>query len=154
MSEREQTALRGLLGSLQWPAVQSSPHLQASTSLLSGEMSSGLSAPLFEANKLLRFAKSNGDVHLSYSPLGDLGKLKLTCMFDAALGVRHDSSSQGGYIVMLTHEDAFNGVESSYHILDWRSFRLSRVARSSLAAEAQAAAQAVDSTEFIVLSGR
>ena len=39
MSEREQTALRGLLGSLQWPAVQSSPHLQASTSLLRGEMS-------------------------------------------------------------------------------------------------------------------
>ena len=114
MSEREQTALRGLLGSLQWPAVQSSP-LQASTSLLSGEMSTGLSAPHFEANKLLRFAKSNGDVHLSYPPLGDLGKLKLTCMFDAALGVRHDSSSQGGYIVMLTHEDAFNGVESPYY---------------------------------------
>ena len=71
-------------------------------------------------------------------------------MFDAALGVRHDGSSQGGYIILLTHKDTFNGTESPYHVLDWRSFRLPRVARSSLAAEVQSAAQAVDSTEFVV----
>ena len=57
LTEKEQTLLRGLLGSLQWPAVQSSPHIQASTSLLSGEMSTGLSSALLEANKLLRFCK-------------------------------------------------------------------------------------------------
>ena len=33
------SALRGLVGSLSWPAVQSSPHLQASTSMLSGDVS-------------------------------------------------------------------------------------------------------------------
>ena len=72
MSEKEHTMLRQLLGSLQWPAVQTSPHLQASTSLLSGEMSTGLSSPLIEVNKLLRFAKSNSDVHLRFPPLGRL----------------------------------------------------------------------------------
>lgn len=35
-----------------------------------------------------------------------------------------------------------------YHILDWRSLKLPRTARSSLAAEAQAAACASDATEF------
>ena len=34
LTEAEVSQLRGLLGSLQWPSVQSSPHLQASTSLL------------------------------------------------------------------------------------------------------------------------
>ena len=150
MTDKEQTMLRGLLGSLQWPAVQSSPHLQASTSLLSGEMSIGLSSPMLEANKLLRFAKANSDVHLSYPPLGALSDLRITCMFDAALGVGHDGASQGGYITMLTHKDALNGIECPYSVLDWRSFRLPRVARSSLAAEVQSAAQAVDSTEFVV----
>ena len=71
-------------------------------------------------------------------------------MFDAALGVRHDASSHGGFIVLLTHKDAFDGVECPYHVLDWKSFRLPRVARSSLAAEVQSAAQAVDTTEFVV----
>ena len=150
MSDREHTMLRQLLGSLQWPAVQSSPHLQASTSLLSGEMSSGLSSPLLEANRLLRFAKSNSDVHLRFPPLGDLKDLRITCMFDAALGVRHDGSSQGGFLILLTHKDAYAGVESPYHLLEWRSMRLPRVARSSLAAEVQSAAAAVDSTEFVV----
>ena len=150
MSDKEHTMLRQLLGSLQWPAVQSSPHLQASTSLLSGDMSSGTSGPLLKANRLLRFAKSNSDVHLRFARLGDLKDMRITCMFDAALGVRHDGSSQGGFLILLTHKNAYEGVESPYHLLEWRSMRLPRVARSSLAAEVQAAAQAVDSTEFVV----
>ena len=150
MSDKEQTMLRGLFGSLQWPAIQSSPHIQASTSLLSGEMSTGLSAPLLEANKLVKFSKADSDVHLKFNPLGDLKDLRLSCMFDAALGLRHDGSTQIGCIVLLTHKDAFSGVECPYHALEWKSFRLPRVARSSLAAEVQSAAQAVDATEFVV----
>ena len=71
-------------------------------------------------------------------------------MFDAALGVRHEGSSQGGFIVLLRHKDAFDGVVYPYHVLGWKSFRSPRVARSSLAAKVQLAAQAVDTTEFIV----
>ena len=150
MSPKEVTALRGLLGSLQWPAVQSSPHLQASTSLLCGEMSAGNSSTLMEANRLLRFAKTNSDVHLRYAPIGSLEDLRLSCMFDAAHGVRHDGSSQGGYVIFFTHKDAFTGVESDYHLIDWKSFKLPRVARSSLSAETQSAGQAADSVDFIV----
>ena len=82
--------------------------------------------------------------------MGDLKDMRITCMFDAALGVRHDGSSQGGILILLTHKNAYEGVESPYHLFEWRSMRLPRVARSSLAAEVQAAAQAVDSTEFVV----
>ena len=145
MTPKEQSLLRGLLGSLQWPAVQSSPHLLASTSLLSGEMATGLAAPMVEANRLLKFAKQNSDSVLKYPPLGELDDLRLSCMFDAAHGVRHD-----GFLCLLTHKQAFEGVETPYHVLEWKSFKLPRVARSSLAAEAQAAGAAADSVEFIV----
>ena len=113
-------------------------------------MSTGLAAPMFQANRLLKFAKQNSDCALKHPPLGELGDLRLSCMFDAAHGVRHDGSSQGGFLCLLTHKQAFEGVETPDQVLEWKSFKLPRVARSSLAAEAQAAGAAADSVEFIV----
>ncbi len=69
LDHKEITTLRGLLGAVQWPAVQSSPHLQASTSILSGSISRGLVRTALEANKLLKFAKDNSDVGLTFAPL-------------------------------------------------------------------------------------
>ena len=70
-------------------------------------------------------------------------------MFDAAHAVRHDMTSQGGFLAMLTPAAAFEGKETSYHVLDWKNFKLPRVARSSLLAEAQAGSQVADAAEFI-----
>ena len=50
---------------------------------------------------------------------------------------------------MLAPRRILETEEDHYHILDWRSQKLPRVARSSLAAEARAAACAADSTEFV-----
>ena len=69
LDHKEITTLRGLLGAVQWPAVQSSPHLQASTSILFGSISRGLVRTALEANKLLKFAKDNSDVGLTFAPL-------------------------------------------------------------------------------------
>ena len=147
LSNQEVTALRGLLGALQWPAVQSSPHLQASTSIYSGSVSRGLVKTAQEANRLLKFAKDNADVGLTYAPL-DLENVRIVTAFDASFGCRPDGSSQGGFVVMLAPRKILETEEGDYHILDWRSLKLPRIARSSLAAEAQAAACASDATEF------
>ena len=56
-------------------------------------MGGGVSSPLIEANKLLRFAKSNADVHLKFPPIGALQDLRIIGMFDAALGVYDRSTS-------------------------------------------------------------
>ena len=69
-------------------------------------------------------------------------------MFDAAHAVREDHSSQGGFIAFITPDTVFHE-ETSYHVVDWRSFKLPRVARSSLSAEAQAAGQTSDANEYI-----
>ena len=86
---------------------------------------------------------------LRYGYLDKPENLRLVCMFDAAFCVRRDNSSQGGYIVMLVPESTFHGKESEYHVIDWKSSKLPRVARSSLGAEAQAAGLATDSIDFI-----
>ena len=148
LSSSELTALRGLMGSLSWPAVQSSPHLQASTSMLAGDVSKGLASTVFEANKLLKFAKTNADVGLTFAPLGPMSDWRLVTAFDASFCSRADGTSQGGYFVLLAPKGILETGEDVYHILDWRSFKLPRVARSSLAAESQAAGCASDATEF------
>ena len=48
---------------------------------------------------------------------------------------------------MLVPKGVFEGEEHPYHVVDWRSAKLPRIARSSLSAEAQAAGQAVDAVD-------
>ena len=74
--------------------------------------------------------------------------MRIVTAFDASFGCRPDGSSQGGFLVMLAPKKILETEEDFYHILDWRSLKLPRIARSSLAAEAQAAACASDATEF------
>ena len=150
MNDHDRSQLRALLGSLQWPAVQTAPHLQCSASLISGQQKTGKLRAVIEANQLLRFAKQNSDVKLNYEPLDidSLANLRLCAMFDAAHGVREDATSQGGYLIFIAPKKIFEE-ETSYHLIEWRSFKLPRVARSSLSTEAQAFGQAADMVEFM-----
>ena len=90
-----------------------------------------------EANRLLKFAKENNDVGLTFAPLR-LSEVCIVTAFDASLGCRPDGTSQGGYLVMTVPKRILETEEDYYHILDWKSLNLPRVARSSLSAEAQA----------------
>ena len=58
LNSKEQSALRALLGALQWPATQTSPHLCASVSLLCGEVTTSTVNVAQQANKTLRFART------------------------------------------------------------------------------------------------
>ena len=148
----EVSSLRALLGALQWPATQSSPHLSASVSLLCGEVSGANVEVVNQANKTLRFAKQNSDSCLMFPKLGKLSDLCMVAMSDAAWGVRKNSQSQGGYLVLLAHRDVLSGkMDQNYIILDWRSFKLPRISRSSLNAESQASAAAMDALEYLLL---
>ena len=144
VTEKQRTMLRGLVGALQWPATQSSPHLQASVSQLAGLTSKATTSTLREANKCLRFAKQHSDVGLKFQRIGRPEELTLIAYSDAAFASRHDLTSQGGQLILLVHHSVTTGQEGSYHIVDWRSWKLPRVARSSLAAESQAASEASD----------
>ena len=71
---------------------------------------------------------------------------------DASFATRSDLSSQGGYLLAMCHRDVADGrCEGHYNILDWRSWKLPRVARSTLSAESQAASEAADSLMYTSL---
>ena len=148
VTEKERT---GLIGATQWAATQTSPHLQVMTSMLAGTVQKSTVNDLLAANKMLRFAKANNDAALEYTPLGDLNDLTFVAFSDAAFATRDDLASQGGYLILMVHKDVVeSGVVGRYHVLDWRSFKLPRVARSTLAAESQAASEAADCLHYTV----
>ena len=147
---REISKLRGLLGSLQWPATQSSAALQCTVSMLHGQISNATVGTTQEANKALRFFKNNADVGIKFQRLGEsLDDLGFICMTDAAWGTRADGSSQGGYLIFMVNQSMLSGQEGPYVLLDWRSAKLTRMSRSSLNSESQAAAMGVDSLAYV-----
>ncbi len=148
IAERRQ--LKGLLGSLAWPANQTSPHLQCSVSILQGSTGDYAKvSALTEANKLLRFAKASNDVGILVRKFDcHISKVTFVVLTDAAWAVRPDGTSQGGYIILMASDKVLYETASPYVVVDWRSFKLTRVSRSSLSCEAQAATAGVDALEF------
>eukprot|EP00975_Prorocentrum_lima_P005474 1183001-Prorocentrum_lima.AAC.1 len=60
-----------------------------------------------ELNKALRFYRQNGDVGLTFDHISDDTKdWLLVGVSDASWGTRPDGSSQGGFLVGLTHKNA------------------------------------------------
>ena len=142
---KDTSKARGLLGALQWPAVQGLPPLSATVSILAADIGKGEHDLFLNLNKALRFAKNTGDYEIRMHGLDhDLKNLCFPCFSDASYGVRPDGSSQGGFMILLTHKKALQGEQTDYNIMSWRSFKLPRVCRSSLSAEAQACSVAVD----------
>ena len=145
LNDKEITRARGLIGALQWPAVQGVPPLAASLSIYAADINKGSVQLITDLNKTLRFAKGlTKDALVMKKVVDRLDDVCFLCYSDAAFGVRSDHSSQGGYIIVATSQDVLKGGFKPYNVVSWRSFKLTRVCRSSLAAEAQACAAAAD----------
>ena len=64
------------------------------------------------------------------------------------MGIRPDGSSQGGHTIFIGTEDEMNaGKPFALTIISWHSRKLNRMCRSSLSAEAQSVASAIDEVE-------
>ena len=141
VTEGDRTALIGLLGGLQWPATQTAPWLRASVSLMAGSVTTATTSTLLEANKILRYAKQHSDVGLEFRSLGKEGGCDLHRFSDASFACRPDNSSQGGYMVAMVDRTTAEGAEGHYNVVDWRSWKLARISRSTFSAESQAASE-------------
>ena len=154
LNQKETTQLRALIGALQWSSTQSSPYLQCSISQLAGRVSKATVSVIDQGNKILRMAKANSDVTLQYSNLGDIDDITFVTNADAAYPNHDDLTSQRGYLLCMVNRTITSGDEGKYHLIDWRSWKLARVARSSLSAESQATAEAADALLFTCLFWR
>ena len=131
-----------------WLAVQAVPPVMAPLSLLLGFSANPAVDTLLRANRLLREAKVEARAPLV------MHSLKNPCVVawtDAAWAVRRDGSSQGGHLVALADGDALLNREFRANVITWHSGKLPRVARSSSAAEVQAACAGQEELEYVRL---
>ena len=151
LSEKEHRSLRALIGALAWPANQCLPQMSCTVSLLQASSNSPKVLDILNANKGLRFAKEAVKSYcMTLRSHGScLADLRFGVYADAAWGVRPDGSSQGGFVIFVATEEEINsGSPMPLTLIDWHSRKLTRMCRSSLSAEAQAAAAAVDGLEW------
>lgn len=123
------------------------PELCTFISILQASANSPSVRDLTEANKLLRFATEAAKSHTWR--LQEVSQLRIGAYTDAGCAVRPDGSSQGGMILCVCSEKEIDeGKMMALTTLQWHSKKLTRICRSSLSAETQAAAMAVDELEW------
>ena len=152
----EHRQLRGILGSLQWLVTQVRVDMSFQLSTLQGEPATVQT--LLKANALVRLFKQNPDFKLTFKGF-DLRGAGITVVTDASLGnvtrsggedgtLQTKTFSQAAYLILIGDRALMSGKEGQCTFLDGRSHRLSRVCRSTYAAELQGAEEALDNGVF------
>ena len=140
VTSEELSQLRGALGALQWRAHQTGPHLSARLGQLQSEIARATVQTLRSANKLIRecFQTRYMSVRINQLGIDDPRQVCFVGWSDAAMANRIDLSSTGGYVICATTPAMLAGERAPLSMISWRSAKLPRKARSSLAAETQA----------------
>ena len=134
------------MGSLQWLVGQTRPDLAASTSLSQGP--SPTIQTLLDINGILREAKRTPEFCLTLRPI-DFRNACFLAFGDASWANSQETLSQAGFMIFLGCFSAFTPAGSVVSLQDWRSHRIRRVCRSTLAAECMAMDASVDSALFL-----
>ena len=148
---------RSVLGSLHWLAMQTRMDLAYPVNQLSLIQTNPTVLDLKALNKVVKEAKSRSNLKLVYS------KVNNKCLVveaDASFARNYDGSTSGGYIVLFAdptkhHTEFFHADDNkSIHcfpssVVEWKSQKLKRITRSTLASETLALSDAIDSAVFV-----
>ena len=140
-----------MLGALRWRAYSTAPQHLVQLSMLQSQVNGATVKVLKMANKLVREVFHGRHLGLRVTDLGgaDQQDVVFVAFSDAAVGNRPDLSSTGGYLICASNPTILEGQLAPVTPISWRSGRLPRVARSSLAAQAQAASEAEEELMMI-----
>ena len=144
LTTQEARQLRGLAGQLNWTSSQTRPDMSFGACEVSVSIKDSTVNDLIVANKNMRKLKSE-KVVLQYPNLGNIELCSIICFSDAAFANLKNGSSQGGFIIFLCKSD------KNYAPISWKSRKIQRVVRSTLAAETLAMKEALEEC-FIIRS--
>ena len=142
LNHTERVEFRSGVGSLQWLCGQTRPDLSAATSLSQAKPTRIKN--LLEVNRVLRDAKKSKDAALTFVPI-DFRRAYLVCFSDSSWANVEQTSSQAGFLLWLADHDVMEQKGGTANLIDWRSHRIRRVCRSTLAAETMAMDAGMDS---------
>ena len=121
-TDKEQSSIRSAVGQLNWPA-----NISHQVSNISARITKATVQDIRETNKIIKFAKINRSF-ITFPSL-HLSSAKVTMYSDASFNNLCNGASQGGHVVLLTSQF------SNSCPISWKSNKVRRIARSTLAAE-------------------
>ena len=130
MSVEDRRKIRGLLGKLQWLAVQSRPDLCFEVNSLLAMSSGWVRSDIIRLNKLVRRVQSSlASCALHFIDIGPMEQWRLVVYADSSFNNLPNNGTQAGYLIFLV------GVGRRSVLLNWKSHKLRRIVRSTLCAE-------------------
>ena len=139
----EVTAPRGKIGKLLWPAKQARPDICCKLSELTSLTHKATVSVGLSSNKLVRHLISGSPITLRYPNFDQLSKTELVCFSDASFNNYSDGSTHAGFIIFIAETNTNKSA-----VLAWKSAKLRRVARSTLAAECFSIIECLGTAEF------
>ena len=150
VTESERLSLRGLIGSLQYAAINTRPDLSSKLSFLQSPINSAKVETLMEANKVLHEAKRYHDTQITIKPI-PVQDFRLMAFSDASFSSIKKPDSHAGSIIVGTHQDISKGHECPISPLTWGCRKIQKVVTSTLSAETMALASTLDQLAWLRL---
>ena len=141
LSVSEASGLKALIGQLVWLSSQSRPDISFDVCQLSGRCRDAKVEDLLSTNKVVRSVRDL-QYSLFYPQLSNIQELSIECYCDASFANLDGGGSQGGYVLFLADQ------QGKRSLISWKSRRVRRVVKSTIAAETLAL---LDGAESAVL---
>ena len=143
---------RSTNGQLQWLAHRSRPDIAFEQNKLAQRTSDLKVQDLIDANKLVDYVKTNLALGLYFrKSVVDVSTACVLAYGDSSFANMPGEKSQAGTVMCLTDspQDVVNGRFDKQLPLSWASFRVKRIVRSTLAAEAYSISEAMEHAQFL-----
>lgn len=150
VTPEERSALRGLIGSLQYAATNTRPDLACRLSSLQSMVPVATVETLMLANKTLHEAKRHHDVSVVMKPI-PCRDMRFIAFSDASFASPKAPDSRAGTIILGTHADIESNHTCPVSPLCWGSKKIQKVVTSTLAAETMALNMTMDQLSWIRL---
>ena len=150
VTEAERLALRGLIGSLQYSAINTRPDLSSKLSFLQSAINTAKVETLMEGNRILHEAKRHHEVNITIKPI-PVQQFRLMAFSDASFSSAKKPDSHAGSIIVGTHQDINQGHECPISPLTWGCRKIQKVVTSTLSAETMALASTLDQLSWLRL---
>ena len=127
LNDKQKRDFKSLAGQLNWISAHSRPDL-AFDVCLANVSKDATKREVDSVNKTVRKMKCQ-EAKLVFPDIGDIIKSKWICYTDAAFANLPGRASQGGYVIFL------QGINGKYSPIAWKSKKIKRVVKSTIAAE-------------------
>ena len=143
LNSQQVKELRTLIGKLMWPAMHVKPEICFTLSYLASQLPYPTVELIKIANKVVRHVLNGPPIVLNFQALKNWSNISIISFTDASFNNNVDGSTHGGHLIFAMETDTLKCC-----LISWKSGKIRRIARSTLAAETFAMIDGINAAVF------